>query len=66
MAGFEIKKAEFVSYFQSVLIRVYLWFNCFMLVHSASQLLTLKGGPQRGTRPRHAWHHSKRRSVDPR
>ncbi len=46
--GFEIKKAEFISYFQSVLICVYLWFNCFMLIHSATQLLTLKGGPQRG------------------
>lgn len=26
----------------------FLWFNLNMLIHSASQLLTLKGGPQRG------------------
>ena len=29
-------------------IRVHLWLNSIMLIHSASQLLTLKGGPQRG------------------
>ncbi len=28
--------------------RCFLWFNSCMLIHSASQLLTLKGGPQRG------------------
>jgi imidazolonepropionase len=28
--------------------RAFLWFNSFMLIHSASQLLSLKGGPQRG------------------
>jgi len=26
----------------------FLWFNLLMLIHSASQLLTLRGGPQRG------------------
>lgn len=38
MAGFEIEKAKFILYFQSVFIRAYLWFNCFMLIHFASNI----------------------------
>src|SRR5690348_11176265 len=34
--------------FLSVFIPVQLWFNRAMLIHSATQLLTLAGGPQRG------------------
>jgi imidazolonepropionase len=37
-----------LSHYYSLSIFTYLWLNNSMLIHSASQLLTISGGPQRG------------------